>query len=551
MLTSVHLNNFAIATELELVINNGMTAITGETGAGKSIMVDALELLSGKRADSSFIKEGKESSTITAAFDISEHFEAQKWLSDHGYSFDQQCILRRQLQSKGSSKAFINGSPATVNELKEVSALLLDICGQHAYINLLNESKQMEQLDKTLPDQGMIKSVHSAFKNLKACEAQLEDLREQKKSESDRLQLLMYQIGELESLDLMDGEIEKLEAEQSELENHENITSSLGDAISALSNDSDSGALSGLQFALKKVESSESSNKLVAETIEMINTAIINVDESLSNLAHVIDSSSFDARRLEDINGRLSDIYRASKKHLVSPENLLSHLQSLQAEVNKFQSIDGQIRDCEMAVVKAQKEFDDLSEKLSLARKEAAVTLSEAVNKYLKTLNLEKARFDISVSNSPISPKGKDAVSYQFAANVGQQLRALKLVASGGEMSRVSLALQISMAQFSQLPCMIFDEVDEGIGGKTSVSVGRLLRELGAHSQVIVITHQAQVAALSNNHIVVSKDHGETETVSSATHLSDIERVEEIARMIGGEVITETTRSHAKELIAA
>ena len=551
MLTSVHLNNFAIATELELVISEGMTAITGETGAGKSIMVDALELLSGKRADTSFIKEGKESSTITASFDISQYSEAKEWLSDHGYTAEDLCILKRQLQIKGSSKAFINGAPATVTELKELSALLLDICGQHAHINLLNEAKQLEQLDKALPDTALLKTVSEAYTQVRNVEARLSGLVQKKQADSDRLQLLTYQISELESLDPVESELQELEVEQSELENHEQITASLGSAIRALSNDSDSGAMSGLQHALKQMENSQSNNDLTLEALDMVNTAIINVDESIGNLRKVLDASRFDSDRLDTVSARLSELYKAAKKHMVAPENLSAHLTGLKEEVGNYNSIDDQIEDCEQELDNAKAAYNDAAEKLTRARREAAITLTTAVNTHLKTLNLEKAKFDIHVNSAPMSSKGSDSVSYQFSANVGQQLKPLKLVASGGEMSRVSLALQISMAQFSRLPCLIFDEVDEGIGGKTSVSVGRLLRTLGSNTQVIVITHQAQVAALSNNHIVVSKDHGETETVSSATHLSDIERVEELARMIGGEVITDITRGHAKELMAA
>lgn len=551
MLTSVHLSNFAIATELELGIKQGMTAITGETGAGKSIMVDALELLSGKRADSSFIKEGKSSSTITAVFDISTHQEAQHWLSEHGYSTEGQCILRRQLQVAGSSKAFINGSPATVNELKEVSALLLDICGQHAHINLLNESKQLEQLDKALDKPHLVKDIGKAFHAYKSAESNLASLIEKKQADSDRLQLLKYQISELEGLELQSGEVHELETEQSELENHEHITMSLGNALSALSSDSEQSVMAGLQKALKQVENSQSNSNLAQEAVEMINTAIINVDETIGNLSSILNSATYDSQRLEDINTRLTELYRASKKHLVSPDKLVEHLSELQKEVENYNSIDDQIQEAETVLTQTKQAYESLAIELSSERRKAAERLSESVNIHLKTLSLEKAKFDILVSDSPMSSKGSNSVSYQFAANVGQQMKPLKLVASGGEMSRVSLALQISMAQFSRLPCLVFDEVDEGIGGRTSVSVGRLLRNLGEHNQVIVITHQAQVAALSNNHIVVSKDHGETETVSSANELSAEERIEEVARMIGGEVITDTTREHAKELMAA
>lgn len=551
MLTSVHLSNFAIATELHLDIKPGMTAITGETGAGKSIMVDALELLSGKRADVGFIKEGKESSSITAVFDISEHNEARLWLCDHGYQSEGQCILRRQLPLKGSSKAFINGSPATLNELRDISSLILDICGQHAHINLLNESKQLDQVDKTLSDTSLIKSIASAYSDFKTTESHLSELRKRKQSDSDRLQLLTYQISELESLDLIDGEVEKLETDLSELENHEHITDCLGGALEQLSGHSGAGALTSLQQALKQVESSQSGHKLTSEAIEMINTAIINVDESIGNITKVLDSSSFDNQRLSEISSRLTDIYKAAKKHIVAPNALIDHLKCLEMEAKNYSSIDDQISDCEKKLVEKTESYQKIANQLSEARRKSSKELSSAVNKHLKMLNLEKAKFDINVSDSAMSARGSNAISYQFSANVGQQMRPLKMVASGGEMSRVSLALQISMAQFSKLPCLIFDEVDEGIGGKTSVSVGKLLRNLGLNNQVIVITHQAQVAALSNNHIVVSKVHGKHETITSAKDMSAKDRVEEVARMIGGEIITETTRDHAKELMSA
>lgn len=534
MLKELSLRSFAIAEKADLILRPGMTSITGETGAGKSIMVDALNLLTGQKADPSMIKEGEDQCTISAVFSTDQDPRINKWLIDNGYEADDdEVILKRQIKRAGKSRNYLNGLQATLTQMRELSEFLLNICSQHDHINLLKSQNQRVMLDRSLKDKSVLKNVEACFSDLKDIEEELSSAKAKKAAEESEFQLLQYQLDELEHLSPQEDEFESLSIEQKTLQNATEITEALGGASQALI-DGDETLQDQLGSVIRLIEKSGDDHAIIQEALEGLRNAATEIEEAGRNLSRRLDTVEINPERLEEVNDRMGELLDISRKHGVSPEELPKVHQSIAEKIASFTDNADRIEELEALFGKKREEFVELAKVLSKARNAQSKELSKQVTECLKSLGMERARFDINVTqHDKPSDSGMDSVEFMFCANVGQSPKPMRDVASGGELSRISLALQVVLAKYSQLPVMVFDEVDSGIGGNTAAVVGNMLKSMGNHNQVITITHQAPVAKVSDNHVRATKEHLKDKTVTQLIHLDSKGRDEEIQRMIG------------------
>lgn len=533
MLKELSLRSFAIAEQTDLILKSGMTAITGETGAGKSIMVDALNLLTGQKADSSWIKEGEDKCTISAIFSTDQDPRINHWMQENGFHEDNEVILMRQIRREGKSRNYLNGQPATLTQLKQLSEYLLNICSQHDHMTLLKSDNQREMLDRSLDDKSLSGATETAFVKLKKVQLELEDAKNKKANQQAECQLIQYQKAELDELDPQEGEFEELSAEQKTLQNASEIIEAIGGACQSLS-ESEDALKDKLATITRSVESCGDQHDLTDDALTGLHSASNEIEEAVRSLSRRLDGIEINPVRLEEVNDRMSEMMGVARKHGVSPDELPDLQMSLAEKLTSFEDNEEKI---EMLIAEeedCEKAFQEASKKLSKARIKKAKELEGMVTECLMSLGMEKAKFNIDVkANSSKGKHGTDSVEFMFCANVGQVPKPLKDTASGGELSRVSLALQVILARFSQLPVMVFDEVDVGIGGNTAAVVGEMLRLMGESNQVITITHQAPVAKVAHQHVRAEKEHLEDKTITNLVNLDKKSREVEVKRMIG------------------
>ena len=535
MLKELSLRSFAIAEKTDLSLKPGMTAITGETGAGKSIMVDALNLLTGQKADSSWIKEGEDKCTISAIFSTDEDPRINDWLQENGFHEEDEVILMRQIRREGKSRNYLNGQPATLAQLKELSQFLLNICSQHDHMNLLKSDNQRVMLDRSLPDKTVIQAVEASFSELRALRKELKEAEEQQASEEAECKLLEYQKEELDDLSPLDGEFASLSEEQKTLQNASEIIESLGSSCQALA-DGDDTLQDRLSSIIRSVEASEDESKQTKEALTGLYSALTEIEEASKSLSNRLDNIEINPIRLDEVNDRMSEMLSMSRKHGVQPDELPQFHMEVEEKLSSFSSNAERIEELRALESEKVTNFEEAAKVLSEARKKRAKELSKMVVECLVSLGMERAKFEIDINDeSHPGPHGTDHVEFMFCANIGQNPKPLKDTASGGELSRVSLALQVIMARFSQLPVMIFDEVDVGIGGNTAAVVGEMLRLMGESNQVITITHQAPVAKVAHHHVLAVKDHvdADQKTVTDMITLDKKGRDQEVKRMVG------------------
>ncbi|MEL0621521.1 DNA repair protein RecN [Marinomonas arenicola] len=550
MLTSIAISNFAIVDTLDLEFKTGMTVISGETGAGKSIMVDALSLCLGGRTDATVVRHGEKKADISATFDITQYPHVFNWLEERDLDQDQHCILRRVISKEGRSKAYINGRPCTLADLKEAGSHLVDIHGQHEHQSLLKKSAQRQQVDEFGQLTELAKQVsqqYSVWRQLREALA----AQQNRSSEQDaKIQLLAYQSQELEQLDLKEGEIIELENEQAFLAN---IADSQQKAyqVSGLLIDSDEGTVcSLLNQAVQSASQIAPATKELEEALEMMNAALIQAQEAADSLHHYQDTLEQNPERLSEIEQRLTDIYDTARKHKVLPEALLILRESVDAELALLQGSEETIDQLKESEERAYETLTALATTLTEKRMAAKDLLARQVEEQIHGLGMPHARFFIDCQPlNQVSANGFEDIEYMIASNPGQPAQPLRKVASGGELSRISLGIQVVTAHTSVIPTLVFDEVDVGISGGIAEVVGRMLRSVGKRGQVFCVTHLAQVAAQGNQHLRVSKQVANEATSSQVSQLQDTERTQEIARLLGGLELTEQTLAHAKEML--
>ncbi|GGB99468.1 DNA repair protein RecN [Marinobacterium zhoushanense] len=554
MLTLLSIRNYAIVDQLDLELKDGMTVVSGETGAGKSIMLDALGLALGDRAQSDSVREGEDKAEISACFDVSTLAEARAWLAEQELEADGECQLRRVLSADGRSRSFINGRPTPLTQIRELGQLLVDIHGQHEHQRLLKKDHHRTLLDEYAGQEEIAEQVRRAYHRWRRLDTELTQLTEQNEEHSARVQLLSYQIEELDQLNLQPGELAELEEEQRVLANAGEILGT-GHQLLSLTSDSDGegeNCLSLLSHCQHLLDSLGSQAPALQQAAEMLASAHIQIEESSREIRSYLDGVEINPERQQEVEERLSSIYDIARKHRINAEELPSFHAALQTELNGLHRSDDELEQLEKDVRIAHEEYLAVAGQLSLARQQAADKLSKAVDSQLHSLGMLAAHFAVCLTpydSSRYNANGLEEVEFLISANKGQPARALAKVASGGELSRISLAIQVVTAQTSSTPTLIFDEVDVGIGGAIAEVVGRLLRQLGERAQILCVTHQPQVASQGHQHLFVSKDSKGELTRTRIDHLSQEKRVHEVARMLGGIDITDTSLEHAREML--
>ncbi|MDX1756971.1 MAG: DNA repair protein RecN [Marinobacter sp.] len=552
MLTQLTVTNYAIAERVELQFRGGMTALTGETGAGKSIVLDALGLAMGGRADAGAVRHGAKRADITASFDVSRIQEAQHWLQEHELDDDNDCILRRTVSKDGRSRAYINGQPCPLGHLKDLGALLMDIHSQHQHQSLLRKDTHRKLVDEFAGALELADRTRAAWRSWHQTRERLSERRQNADEAEARLQLLRYQVEELDRLGLTEGEQAQLEAEQEQLSNADTVRHA-GHQAALLCSEDDTSAASLLRLALNQLEQLPTEVPALADTLQMLNDAQIQAAEAGDNLRRFVEDYDADPARLAEVEERLSAIYQLARKHRIAPEELPELHQSLSRELAALDGGEGSLEQLETELAQQREAYLALAGELSRARQSAAEQLDLRIAEELKQLSMPSVQFVTRLSPSADgepAPQGLEDVEFLVSANPGQPARPLAKVASGGELSRISLAIQVVVAQTSTTPTLVFDEVDVGIGGGTAEVVGRLLRSLGENGQVLCVTHLPQVAAQCHQHLLVSKFTEQDATYSRIETLGDQERVTEVARMLGGVDMTEQTLAHAREMVS-
>lgn len=553
MLSHLSINNFAIVKSLQLELFKGMTTITGETGAGKSIAIDALGLCLGGRADSNMVRPGEDKTDITASFVLDNNINATRWLEDNELLEGDECIIRRIITNEGRSRAFINGNPVPLAQLKALGQTLINIHGQHAHHQLMRQEHQLTLLDQYAGHQQLIQSSKNTYLDWRQLQNQLKTLRANSQENLAQKQLLEYQVKELDELALTENEFEELEQEHKLLSSSGEIAITCQQAINELYEGEEVNAL-GLLHSVSNslIELAELDPKL-SHLPNLLSEAIIQLEETNSELRHYADSIDVDPARIAEVEARFSKVMTTARKHHVSAEELYQHHQDLKAQIEALDCSDEKFEQLELEVSVKYKKFIQTAEKLSKSRHRYAKELNKLISQSMHELSMEKAQFciDIVADAKHASPLGIDSVNFLVSTNPGQPLQPLAKVASGGELSRISLAIQVITAQKVQTPSLIFDEVDVGISGPTASVVGKMLRQLGESTQVLCVTHLPQVAGSGHQQLFVAKQTKAGKTETQIHQLDDNQRIDELARLLGGSTITESTKANAKELLIA
>ena len=553
MLAHLSVNNFAIVKSLQLELSKGMTTITGETGAGKSIAIDALSLCLGGRADASMVRQGEEKTEVSAAFTLEDNINATRWLEDNDLLDGNDCILRRVISKEGRSRAFINGSPVPLSQLKSLGQLLINIHGQHAHHQLMKGDHQMAMLDQYAGHGNLLENTRNAYQVWRQADNHLKRLKENSAANLAQKQLLEYQIKELNELSLDEGEYEQLEQEHKRLSNSGELATICQQAIELIYEGEEVNALGILQSANHSLVQLADLDNTLTQLPDMLSEAIIQIEEANRELRSYMDNIDVDPARMNYVEERFSKVMSMARKHHVLPSELYQHHQDLLNQIADLDCSDEKLDELHQGVEEAYQGFAKSAEKLSKSRCRYAKELNKLISTSMHELSMEKAQFCIQVDKQDThpSPLGINTVCFLVSTNPGQPLEPIAKVASGGELSRISLAIQVITAQKVDTPSLIFDEVDVGISGPTAAVVGKMLRKLGESTQVLCVTHLPQVAGCGHHQLFVAKHTkaGKTETQMCA--LDNEQRISELARLLGGSEITESTIANAKELLIA
>lgn len=548
MLQSLSIRDFVIVSTLELDFAAGFTVLTGETGAGKSILIDALSLALGARAEGGVVRVGCDKAEISASFDITRHDDAAQWLQQAELEAEVgELVLRRVMYADGRSRAFINGSPVTVQQLKEIGELLVDIYSQNAHHSLLKLATQRQITDEFGGLSQLSGALEQAYRNWH----QLHELRVSAEKNAaayaDELAELRDNVRELKQLDFNAEDWASLQTEHARLSNGADLIKN-GELCMEMLRDGDLSALSLLGQIQHKLQDMHAYDASLAEAVESLDSGIIQLEEASRVIGKYVQHIDLDPERLNEVEARIQAIHGAARKYRVQVEALPELLQGWQVRMDALADVEDSAA---LAAQEAQawQAYSALAEKLTAGRQAAAMKLSHEITLQMQRLSLAGGKFEVALTPQAASAHGMEQVEFLVAGHAGVAARPLNKVASGGELSRISLAIRVVTAQQGLVPTMIFDEVDVGIGGGVAEVVGNLLKQLGNSRQVLVITHLPQVAALGRHHLQVSKALVNGQTLSTIKPLDDVQRVEEIARMLGGLEITETSRRHASEML--
>ena len=551
MLLSITINNYTLVDILEIEFSSGTTAITGETGAGKSLILDALSMALGDRADSSTIRQGKDRAQITASFDISTIPEAKIWLDNHDITADDECILRRIYTTEGRSRGYINGQPCTMQQLQQLGDLLVDLHSQHEHQSLLRRNTHRKLLDEFNASTELAVKVAEYFHDWQGAAKTLQDLAERSDELNARRELLEFQVKELQEFNLEPSYLQQLELEQQNLANAEQIIQD-SQKLLAISDQGEAFNLrDGFNQSLSILSQLKHKPEALEEAEQLLQSGLIQVDEAVRCIEQHIDRFEANPQRLQHIEDELGLIFQLARKHRVDSHQLAEKLEELVLELRQLTAGDQNLEALQQQVDEFAAKYKKAATELSLIRQQGAVKMSQGINQQLQQLSMQGAELLIQLTQldeNNYKSYGLEDIELMISTNPGQAHKPLAKVASGGELSRVSLAIQVVAAANSSIPTLVFDEVDVGIGGSTADIVGKLLKQLGDRGQVISVTHQPQVAAHAHQHYVVSKVTADSSAESTIVNLNKTQRIEELARMLGGAKVTNQTLSHASEL---
>lgn len=552
MLIALSVRNLAVVEDLSLLFEPGMTSLTGETGAGKSMLVDALSLVLGDRADSNMVRHGAERAEIEAEFSLDDNPVLRQWLIAQELDDEDHCHLRRTISRDGRSRGYINGRSVPLNLLREISVRSIDIHGQHAHQSLVRPQTQRELLDTVAQTRPLLDELKQAYREWQTLQQQLSSLEQHAEELAARRELLQYQVDELDNLALSDDSVRTLLQEQTQLANAAGLISAAEAGLHRIFDDEQLAAYDIISAALNELEKLADIEPRFAAAVEMLNAAVINLDEAATELRHFLDHAELDPQRLQQVESQLSQLHDLARKHQVEIEDLPAHYLKLSEELSSLSGMSLSRQQLAESVAQQEQRCRTLCEKIREKRLHAAGPLSHQITESIRLLAIPAGHIDIRVTplaEDRFGEHGADQVQILVATNPGQPAGELAKVASGGELARISLAIQVVTAGKRSVPTLIFDEVDVGIGGGVAEIVGQHLRKLASSQQVLCITHLPQVAAQAHHQLQVSKKHLTDSTHIEVEKLDAAQRVEEIARMLGGVNLTEKTRSHAEEML--
>ena len=554
MLTQLTINNFAIVRQLEIELAKGMSVITGETGAGKSIAIDALGLCLGQRIETSMVREGQERAEICATFFIEPTNPAYQWLQEQELQDPDNpsdCILRRVINADGRSKAFINSTPVSASQLKEIGQYLIHINGQHASQLLLKNDYQLQLVDSFAHHNDLLLQMREDYRAWKNLQTQVKTFQQKLAENEAKKQLLQYQVEELDEFALRPNEYLELEEDQRRLSNSEQLTQLSQSALQLLSENETVSIDSMLYRATQYIDELSELDPRYVSVQTMLNDALIQVQEATSEVQHLASHIEQDPMLLQEIEQRLSQALQLARKHSVKPEELVEWHQKLKAELTALLDFSESEERLILEEKAAFEKMQHTAKQLHESRSQAAEKLAQQVTDSIKGLAMENAEFFIEMNSdlTKVAANGADNIVFTLRSNLGQQAQPLAKVAAGGELSRISLAIQVLTSDQSAIPTLIFDEVDVGISGKTASVVGKLLRQLGDKCQVLCVTHLPQVACHGHHQFNVEKFTVDDKTETKMTALSQEERVAALARLLGGSEITELALANAQEML--
>jgi DNA repair protein RecN (Recombination protein N) len=552
MLTHLQIRDFAIIDAIELELRPGLTVLTGETGAGKSILVDALQLLAGGRAGAEVVRHGSERAEISGTFDLAQApRELKQWLEEQSLAGSDDLIIRRVVSSDGRSRAYLNGQSVPLQLLREAGNILIDIHGQHEFQSLMRGSAQRELLDGYGKHESLVAQVGIAHRVWVEILNRTLDLETRARDREARLELLRYQVQELSALQLKEGEVHSLTEERARLSNRGRLAEGAQAALLHLFESDEGSAHAGVSRALQSLRGLAAVDPKLAAIVPTLEEVSIQITDAARTLEQYRESLDIDSARQDEVERRLAAVEELARKNRVSPDGLIERAAQLTKELEQLERAELDLAVLRKDLAAALESYRMQAQQLSARRVTAGRALAKDITNRMQTLGMAGGRFQVDVTqdgNADPAQHGIDQIDFKVTANPGQPLRALSKVASGGELSRLSLAVQVSCAA-RETRCMVFDEVDSGIGGAIAEIVGKELRALGARSQVLCVTHLPQVASQGHHHLRVTKLTDGKTTRTALTDLSTADRVEEIARMLGGIEVTAKAREHAKEML--
>lgn len=552
MLTELHIQNWVTIQELNLEFQMGTTVITGETGTGKSIIIDAIELALGGRATSDWIRPGQDKTDISIRFDITQLPMAKQWLKNYDLEQANECIIRRTIHRDGRSRSFINGSPTTLQPLRELSELLLQIHGQHEQQFLLKGDLQRALLDRHAKHDQLAAEVKRLSDEWHTLNREMDLLHQRIEQHKTQGEFLKYQLNELESLNLTQNEFIELDKEHQQLAHMEELLQQLQSALNCLAEQEGANALHYLHQTLQSLEMVAHIDTNISTWVLALKNTLIQMTDIEDELRRYLEHAEAGPERLQWLEQRISTWFNIARKHKVAPHELFAVYQKMSREYNDLETSDARLAELSVRCNQIEGQYFQTAKKLSLGRQQAAVLLGLQITEIIHSLSMAQADFFVHLEEEPqkqITPFGLEKIMFQLKPHAEQTWQPLARVASGGELSRIGLALYLATAGQSAVPTLIFDEVDLGMGGGTAEKMGKLLRDLGKTQQVLCITHQPQVAALGHHHLCVKKTITANATLTGIHYLSKDEKIAELARMLGGIAITPKTWGLAQEMI--